>query len=170
MAIRNIVFEGDPCLLKVCRPVTDFGPRLHTLLDDMADTLIEAHGAGLAAPQVGVLRRVALVLIEDEPEGDEEEGEMYFLELINPDITAFEGEEEAWEGCLSLPGKHGRVTRPSRVTVRAQDRDGAWFEYTAEGFEARAFCHEIDHLDGKIYTRLVVGGLYDSDKLPEDDG
>ena len=169
MAIRKIILEGDPCLLRPCRPVTDFGPRIHGLLDDMADTLIEAHGAGLAAPQVGVLRRVAIVLIEDEAEDGEDEVSMSFVELLNPEIVAFEGEEVAWEGCLSLPGKHGRVTRPSKVTVRAQNRFGDWFELTAEGFEARAFCHEIDHLDGKLYTRLVEGGLYDSDALPEDD-
>ena len=141
MAIRNIVKVGDDILNKKCRPVTDFNDRLFTLLEDMHDTLTEAHGAGLAAPQVGILRRLALVMVEDES----------FLEIINPEIIAREGEQDGAEGCLSVPGKYGMVKRPMQVTVKFQDRHGEWHERTAEGFTARAFCHEIDHLDGILY-------------------
>ena len=143
MAIRTIREKGDPCLTKVCRPVTEFNARLHQLLDDMADTLAEAGGVGLAAPQVGILRRVCLVLDEESEE---------YLELINPEIIAQSGEQTGLEGCLSLPGKWGIVTRPNRVRVRAQDRDGDWFEAEAEGLTARAFCHEIEHLDGHLFV------------------
>ena len=146
MALRNIVEMGDSCLNKVCRPVTVFNSRLHTLLDDMADTLTEANGAGLAAPQVGVLRRVCLVL--------DEESEQY-LELINPEIVEQSGEQTGLEGCLSVPGKWGIVTRPNVVKVRAQDRFGDWFEAEAEGLMARAFCHEIEHLDGHLYVEHI---------------
>ena len=137
MALRKIIEQGDECLTKVCRPVEKFDRRLHILLDDMAETLADANGAGLAAPQVGVLRRVCLVLDEESEE---------FLELINPEIIVQSGEQTGLEGCLSVPGKWGIVTRPNRVRVRAQDRDGAWFEAEAEGLTARAFCHEIGHL------------------------
>ena len=146
MALRNIVEQGDPCLTKVCRPVTDFNSRLHTLLDDMIDTLDEAEGAGLAAPQVGVLRRVCLVLDEATDE---------YLELINPEIISVSGEQTGLEGCLSVPGKWGIVTRPNVVRVRAQDRYGDWFEAEAEGLGARAFCHEIEHLDGHLYVEHI---------------
>ena len=146
MALRKIVEQGDPCLTKVCRPVTSFDSRLHTLLDDMAETLTEANGAGLAAPQVGVLRRLCLVL-------DEESGE--YIELINPEIIAQSGEQTGLEGCLSVPGKWGIVTRPEKVRVRAQDRSGDWFEAEGEGLTARAFCHEIEHLDGHLYTEHI---------------
>ena len=151
MAIRNIVKVGDDILTRKCRPVTDFNDRLFTLLDDMHDTLTDAHGAGLAAPQVGILRRLALVMVEDES----------FLEIINPEVIAREGEQDGAEGCLSVPGKYGMVKRPMQVTVRYQDRGGEWHERTAEGFTARAFCHEIDHLDGHLYTELVEGDIYD---------
>jgi len=124
MALRKIVEQGDECLTKVCRPVTKFDRRLHDLLDDMAETLADANGAGLAAPQVGILRRVCLVLDEEAEE---------YLELINPEIIAQSGEQTGLEGCLSVPGKWGIVTRPNRVRVRAQDRDGDWFEAEAEG-------------------------------------
>ena len=146
MAIRNIVKVGDDILNKKCRPVTEFNPRLYTLLDDMHDTLTAAQGAGLAGPQVGILRRLALVMLEDES----------FLEIINPEILSAEGEQDGAEGCLSVPGKYGMVKRPMKVRVRYQDRNAQWHEREAEGFTARAFCHEIDHLDGHLYTELVT--------------
>ena len=146
MALRKIVKVGDECLNKMCRPVTEFNDRLHALLDDMVETLADANGAGLAAPQVGVLRRVCIVM-------DEDSGE--YIELINPEIVAQSGEQTGLEGCLSVPGKWGIVTRPNRVRVRAQDRDGNWFEAEAEGLTARAFCHEIEHLDGHLYTEHI---------------
>lgn len=142
MAIRNIVERGDPCLEKICRPVTDFNQRLHTLLDDMAETLAESGGVGLAAPQVGILRRVCLVI----------DGEDEIIELINPEIIRAEGEQTGLEGCLSIPGRYGIVTRPYTVRVRAQDRYGDFFEVEDEELTARCFCHEIDHLDGVMYT------------------
>ena len=147
MALRKIVEQGDECLTKVCRPVTSFDKRLHELLDDMTETLADANGAGLAAPQVGVLRRLCIVM-------DEESGE--YLELINPEIVAQSGEQTGLEGCLSVPGKWGIVTRPEKVRVRAQDRFGDWFEAEGEGLIARAFCHETDHLD----TVLGEKGMY----------
>ena len=134
MALLKIVEQGDECLTKVCRPVTEFNSRLHELLDDMVETLADANGAGLAAPQVGVLRRVCIVM-------DEDSGE--YIELINPEIVAQSGEQTGLEGCLSVPGKWGIVTRPNVVRVRAQDRDGQWFEVEGEELTARAFCHEI---------------------------
>ena len=140
MAIRTIREKGDPCLTKVCRPVTEFNARLHQLLDDMADTLAEAGGVGLAAPQVGILRRVCIV--------EDAQGEI--IELINPEIIKAEGEQTGLEGCLSVPGKYGIVTRPMVVRVRAQDRYGTEFE--DEELTARCFCHEIEHLDGILYT------------------
>ena len=146
MALRKIIEQGDECLTKVCRPVEAFNRRLHTLLDDMTETLQEANGAGLAAPQVGILRRVCLVL--------DEEQETY-LELINPEIVETSGEQIGLEGCLSVPGKWGIVTRPNKVRVRAQDRFGDWFEAEGEGLTARAFCHEIEHLDGHLYTEHI---------------
>ena len=142
MALRKIALQGEECLTKVCRPVTDFNSRLRTLLDDMADTLEESGGVGLAAPQVGVLRRVCVVLDEDDQ----------LIELINPEIIYTEGEQTGLEGCLSVPGKYGEVTRPYIVRVRAQDRDGNWFEAEDEGLTARCFCHEIEHLDGHLFV------------------
>ena len=144
MALRNIVTHGDSILDKICRPVTNFDKRLHTLLDDMAETLINANGVGLAAPQVGVLRRVVLVDTGDE-----------ILELINPEIVHSSGEQTGLEGCLSVPQKYGIVTRPNFVTVRAQDRFGEWFEADGEELIARCFCHELDHLDGHLYTEIA---------------
>ena len=146
MALRKIVEQGDECLTKVCRPVTKFDRRLHDLLDDMAETLADANGAGLAAPQVGILRRVCLVLDEEAEE---------YLELINPEIIAQSGEQTGLEGCLSLPGKYGIVTRPEHVVVRAQDRNGDWYEYEGDEILARCFLHEIDHLDGHMYTEIA---------------
>ena len=146
MALRKIVEQGDPCLNKVCRPVTEFNRRLHALLDDMLETLADANGAGLAAPQVGVLRRACIVIDMDSEE---------YIELVNPEIIACSGEQTGLEGCLSVPGKWGIVTRPDHVRVRAQDRDGNWFEAEAQGLTARAFCHEIEHLDGHLFVEHV---------------
>ena len=153
MALRKIALQGEECLTKVCRPVTEFNDRLHTLLDDMAETLEDAGGVGLAAPQVGILRRVCIVLNEDDE----------IIELINPEIVYTEGEETALEGCLSVPGKWGIVTRPNVVRVRAQDRYGRPFEVEGEGLTARAFCHEIEHLDGHLYTEHIDHFLSDEE-------
>ena len=141
MALLNIIDESDDTLRKVSRPVTEITPRILMLLDDMAETLHKANGAGLAAVQVGVLRRV--VLVEAEP------GQLY--ELINPRIVEKEGEQEEVEGCLSLPGQWGYTRRPAKVTVEAMNRNGETVRYTGEGLLARAFCHEIDHLDGVLF-------------------
>lgn len=147
MAIRKIVTQGDPLLYKKCRPVTDFNRRLHDLLDDMKETLAEAQGVGLAAPQVGILRRVIVM------DTGEEEEEM--LELINPEVLEQSGEKRAPEGCLSVPGKWGMVSRPTWVRVRAQDRFGNWFETEGDDLMARCFCHEIEHLDGHLYVEHI---------------
>ena len=153
MATRKIVIQGDELLTKKCRPVTEFNPRLHQLLDDMSDTLEEAQGAGLAAPQVGILRRAVLVIDDDDK----------VMELINPEILLQEGEQTGPEGCLSVPGKFGMVTRPNHVRVRAQDRYGNWFEAEGEGLVARCFCHEIEHLDGHLYTEHIDRFLTDEE-------
>lgn len=142
MALRKIVLQGDECLTKVCRPVTDFNSRLHTLLDDMTETLLDSGGVGLAAPQVGILRRVCVVQNEDDE----------VIELINPEIIYTEGEQTGLEGCLSVPGKYGIVTRPEVVRVRAQDRNGDFFEVEDSDLTARCFCHEIEHLDGHLFV------------------
>lgn len=142
MALRRIVLQGEDCLTKVCRPVTDFDNRLHILLNDMADTLLDSGGVGLAAPQVGILRRVCVV----QNENDE------IIELINPEIVYTHGEQTGLEGCLSVPGKFGVVTRPEVVRVRAQDRDGNFFEVEDSDLTARCFCHEIEHLDGHLFV------------------
>lgn len=148
MALRNIVKDGEPCLRKVCRPVTDFNSHLHCLLDDMAETLTAADGVGLAAPQVGIVRRAVLILETNVEDGQEP----YIIELINPEIIKAEGRQGGPEGCLSVPGVFGYVYRPEIVTVRAQDRNGQWFEREGHGLTARCFCHEIDHLNGKLFT------------------
>lgn len=142
MAKLNIVKEGDDILRKVCRPVIEITPRIITLLDDMKETLHDADGAGLAAPQVGVLRRICLVEVE--------RGKLY--ELINPEIIESEGEQEELEGCLSVPDRWGITKRPYKVTVKATDRHGKEFTVTGTGLLARAFCHELDHLDGKLFV------------------
>ena len=147
MAIREILTDQDPALHKKCHSITRFDDKLSDLIDDMRETLIQADGVGLAAPQVGVLRRAVLVIETNHAEDEED----LFLELINPEIIASEGEQTGEEGCLSLPGECGIVTRPMVVTVRAQDRNGNPFEYTGEGLTARCFCHELDHLDGVLY-------------------
>ena len=144
MGLRKILTEKEPALHKVCKPVEKFDWRLHKLLDDMRETLIDSNGVGLAAPQVGILRRVVLV----DP-GDE------ILELINPEIIEVDGEQEGAEGCLSVPGRYGLVKRPYYAKVRAQDRDGQWYEAEGEELIARCFCHELDHLDGILYTQVM---------------
>ncbi len=146
MAKLKIVKEGDSVLRKVCRPVDNITPRILTLIDDMVETMRAANGAGLAAPQVGVLRRIVVI--------ETEEGQL--LELINPKIVAYAGEQEEVEGCLSIPGKWGITHRPKHVTVRALNRDGVEIEVTGSDLLARAFCHELDHLDGKLYIDNVV--------------
>ncbi len=148
MALRNILTEEDPTLYKKCRPVKDFNARLHQLLDDMAETLRHADGVGLAAPQVGILRRAVLVMETNVPEGEEP----YIIELINPEILETEGEQHEAEGCLSVPGQFGIVTRPERVKLRAQNRFGEYFEAEGTGLTAVCFCHELDHLNGVIFT------------------
>ena len=145
MAKLKIVKLGDETLRKVCRPVDKITPRILTLLDDMAETMRAADGVGLAAPQVGVLRRI--VVIEVEPGN--------LIELINPKIIAYSGEQEDVEGCLSVPGKCGTVVRPMHVTVRAMNRNGETFDITGSELLARAFCHELDHLDGKLYIDIA---------------
>ncbi|MEG1632523.1 MAG: peptide deformylase [Oscillospiraceae bacterium] len=151
MALRKILTTGQPALGKHCREVTDFSPRLWELLDDMKETLLAANGVGLAAPQVGILRRAVLVLETNVPEGEEE----YVIELINPEVIECSGEQNGPEGCLSVPGEYGLVRRPMNVTVRAQDRNGKFFEVSGEGLTARAFCHEADHLEGVLFTALA---------------
>ncbi len=144
MAIRNIVKIGDDVLRKVCRTQLTFDEKLAQTLDDMAETMYKAEGVGLAAPQVGILRRYCVVDVGDG-----------LIELINPVITAKSGSQAGNEGCLSVPDRYEEVVRPMKVTVRAQNRKGENFEITAEGFKARAFCHEIDHLDGILYIDRV---------------
>ena len=144
MALRRIHTDKEPSLHKVCKPVTDFDKKLHKLLDDMRDTLIDSNGVGLAAPQVGILRRVVLVDVGDE-----------ILELINPEMLETSGEQYGAEGCLSVPGKYGWVKRPMVAKVKAQDRYGDWYEVEGEELIARCFCHELDHLDGIVYTEVM---------------
>jgi peptide deformylase len=141
MATRNIIIEGNPTLAKKSRSVTSFDERLATLIDDMKETLVQANGVGLAAPQVGVLRRVVVVDLGEE-----------IIELVNPRILEQSGEQDGLEGCLSVPEKFGMVKRPNYVKVEAQDRHGDWFEYEGEELIARCFCHELEHLDGHLYT------------------
>ena len=150
MATRNILTKEEPLLYKASRPVKNFDARLHQLLDDMAETLLASGGVGLAAPQVGVLRRAVLVIETNVEEGEEEK----LIELINPEIIERSGEQYGAEGCLSFPEEYGLVRRPMDVTVRAQDRNGAFFTVSGTGLTARCFCHEIDHLDGTVFTSL----------------
>ena len=147
MGLRKILTDKDPALHKVCRPVTEFDKKLHKLLDDMRETLVDSGGVGLAAPQVGILRRIFLVDVG--LDGEE------IMEFINPEILETDGEQEGAEGCLSVPGKYGWVKRPYWVKVRAQDRDGNWFEAEGEELIGRCFCHENDHLDGIVYTQVM---------------
>ena len=144
MGLRKILTDKEPALHKICKPVTVFDSKLHKLLDDMAETMADANGVGLAAPQVGILRRVVVVDTGEE-----------VLELINPSLVETDGEQIGPEGCLSVPGKYGLVKRPYTAKVRAQDRDGEWFEVEGEELIARCFCHELDHLDGIVYTEVM---------------
>lgn len=155
MATRKIMERGDEALSKRCHPVTSFDGRLAELLDDMRETLALAHGYGLAAPQVGILRRVCLVTASN--------GQV--IELVNPEIVETSGEQEGFEGCLSVPGLYGWVKRPDWAKVRAQDRKGDFFEVEDVGMTARCFCHEIEHLDGHLFTERVEGRLYTEEEL-----
>lgn len=148
MALRNIVKLGDPILNKTSRKVEKFDERLSTLIDDMFETMYAENGVGLAAVQVGLLKRVVVIDVGDGP-----------MELVNPEITLKEGEQRESEGCLSLPGKYGVTLRPKKVQVKAQDRNGKWQVFTGEDLKARCFCHEIDHLDGILFTSHVIGKL-----------
>lgn len=152
MALRRILTVDDPALHKVCRPVTKFDKKLCDLLDDMKETLVEANGVGLAAPQVGILRRVVLIDTGED-----------IVELINPKIVETSGEQEDVEGCLSVPGEYWMVKRPNFARVRATDRDGNEFELSGEGLIARCICHECDHLDGHIYTEIASRRLSDEE-------
>ena len=144
MGLRKILTVKEPSLHKMCRPVEKFDGKLHKLLDDMKETLLDAGGVGLAAPQVGILRRVVVVDTVEE-----------ILELVNPELLETSGEQVGAEGCLSVPGKYGLVKRPMVAKVRAQDRNGDYFEAEGEELIARCFCHEIDHLDGIVYTEVM---------------
>lgn len=156
MAIREILTDKDPALHKKCHPVTQFDEKLGLLLDDMKETLAHANGAGLAAPQIGILRRV-VVLLDNNDE---------MLELVNPEIIAQEGEQDGLEGCLSVPGYYGFVKRPMKVKVRAQNRSGKWFEAEGEEIVARCFCHETEHLDGHVFTEHA-DRLYSAEELDQ---
>ena len=164
MAIRKIVTIGDESLRKACRREEKFGLRLNLLLKDMAETMYKAEGVGLAAPQVGILRRVVVIDVSEDRNG--------LVELINPEIIEREGEQCGREGCLSLPGRQAIVTRPRKVKFRAQDRKGEWYEMEAEGLFARAVCHELDHLDGTLYIDVMDRELTPEEiegHVPEDD-
>ena len=164
MATRKIVKLGDDALRKVCRPQEKFDRKLETLLKDMADTMYKAEGVGLAGPQVGILRRIAVIDISEDHSG--------ILELVNPEIVSAEGSQTGREGCLSLPGRQAVVTRPFSVQVRFQNRKGEWMEHHAEGLEARAVCHELDHLDGRLYIDVMDRELTQEEiegHIPEDD-
>ena len=144
MGLRRILTDKEPALHKTCKPVVNFDARLHKLLDDMRETLLDSGGIGLAAPQIGILRRVVLV-----DNGEE------ILELVNHTLVETDGEQVGAEGCLSVPGKYGLVKRPYVAKVRAQDRNGEWYEVEGEELIARCFCHELDHLDGIVYTEVM---------------
>ena len=158
MGLRKILTDKDPALHKVCRPVEKFDWRLHKLLDDMVETMLDANGVGLAAPQIGILRRVVVV---DTGEG--------ILALVNPAIVETDGEQVGPEGCLSGPGKYGLVKRPYYAKVRAQDRNGNWYEAEGEELTARCFCHELDHLDGVVYTEVMERFLSEEELIADDE-
>lgn len=158
MGLRKILTDTEPALHKVCRPVEKFDWKLHKLLDDMKETLEEANGVGLAAPQVGILRRVVIVDTGEE-----------ILELINPTLVETDGEQEGAEGCLSVPGRYGLVKRPYWAKVRAQDRYGDWFEAEGEELIGRCFCHELDHLDGILYTQVMERFLTEEELQAEEE-
>ena len=158
MGLRKILTDKEPALHKVCKPVTSFDAKLHKLLDDMAETMQDANGVGLAAPQVGILRRVVTVDLGDE-----------ILELVNPSLLETDGEQVGAEGCLSVPGKYGLVKRPFYAKVKAQDRFGEWFEVEGEELIARCFCHELDHLDGIVYTEVMDRYLTEEELMADDE-
>ena len=158
MGLRKILTDKEPALHKTCKPVVSFDSKLHKLLDDMRETLIDSNGVGLAAPQVGILRRVVLVDTGDE-----------ILELINPTMLETDGEQVGPEGCLSVPGRYGLVKRPYYAKVRAQDRDGNWYEAEGEELIARCFCHELDHLDGIVYTQVMDRYLTEEELAGDDE-
>ena len=158
MGLRKILTDKEPALHKVCRPVENFDRKLHKLLDDMRDTLLDSGGVGLAAPQIGILRRVVVVDVGDE-----------ILELVNPTMLETDGEQIGPEGCLSVPGRYGLVKRPYYAKVQAQDRDGNWFEAEGEELIGRCFCHELDHLDGIIYTEVMERWLTEDELQYDED-
>ena len=158
MGLRRILTDKDPALHKVCKPMVNFDGRLYKLLDDMRETLIDSGGVGLAAPQVGILRRVVLVDTGEE-----------ILELINPTLVETDGEQIGPEGCLSVPGKYGLVKRPYWAKVRAQDRNGDWYEAEGEELIARCFCHELDHLDGIVYTQVMERFLTEDELMMDEE-
>ena len=158
MGLRKILTDEESALHKVCKPVVNFDERLWKLLDDMRETLIDSNGVGLAAPQVGILRRVVLVDTGDE-----------ILELVNPNLIETDGEQVGAEGCLSVPGKYGLVKRPYFAKVVAQDRNGQWYEVEGEELIARCFCHELDHLDGILYTEVMERFLTEEELLADEE-
>ncbi|MCD7708536.1 MAG: peptide deformylase [Clostridiales bacterium] len=158
MALRTIRLQGDPILNKVCREVSELTPRIKTLIEDMAETMYEANGVGLAAPQVGVLRRIVVIDVGDGP-----------ITMINPEILETSGEQTGDEGCLSVPGKAGKVTRPNHVKVKFYDAEMELCEIEGTELLARAICHEVEHLDGHLYTEKVEGELHDANIEEEDD-
>ena len=158
MGLRKILTDKDPALHKVCKPVTSFDAKLHKLLDDMGETMRDANGVGLAAPQVGILRRVVTVDLGDE-----------ILELVNPSLVETDGEQVGAEGCLSVPGKYGLVKRPYYAKVKAQDRFGNWFEVEGEELIGRCFCHELDHLDGIVYTEVMERYMTEEELAADED-
>ena len=158
MGLRKILTTKEPALHKTCKAVEKFDSKLHKLLDDMRDTLLDSGGVGLAAPQIGILRRVVVVDVGDE-----------IVELVNPTMLETDGEQVGPEGCLSVPGKYGLVKRPYYAKVRAQDRDGNWFEAEGEELIGRCFCHELDHLDGIIYTEVMERWLTEDELQYDED-
>ena len=158
MGLRKILTDKEPALHSVCKPVVNFDNRLHKLLDDMAETLEKANGVGLAAPQVGILRRVVIVDTGEE-----------ILELVNPVMLETSGEQVGPEGGLSVPGKYGLVKRPNVAKVRAQDRYGEWYEVEGEELIARCFCHELEHLDGIVYTEVMERFLTEAELASDDE-
>ncbi len=163
MALRTIVTEGDPILRKSCRPVNEVTDRIRMILDDMVDTMREAQGVGLAAPQVGIMRRMFVA----EPEPEAEEKKVWYF--VDPEIIAQEGEEEGEEACLSVPELYGKVIRPAKITIRGLDRDGNMQEETFEGFAARVMCHEYDHLDGILYPDKAEQMFRAGEENPEEE-
>lgn len=157
MAIRNLRYEGDPILRKTSKEVKEVTPKIRELIDDMLETMYEANGVGLAAPQVGVLKRIVVIDVGEGP-----------LIMVNPQVVKTSGSQTGDEGCLSVPGKAGTVTRPDEVTVRFMGEDGEWYELEGRELLARAICHECDHLDGKLYIDIVEGELHDTVMEEED--